>query len=155
MLRLLVILPFALQGTFMLVDEFHFHRRRGLARWERAGHPLDTLTALACLGWLVTRSFSEEALAVYAALSLFSCLFVTKDELVHARACESQEHWLHGLLFVLHPLVFVAAAAIVWWPPLASLALIVRAQLVLMGLFFVYQTLYWNIIYDGKSLSSG
>ncbi len=42
--------PFALQGLAILVDEFYFHRRRGLPIWERWGHPLDTLSLLIC--WL-------------------------------------------------------------------------------------------------------
>jgi len=29
----------------MGVDEFYFHRRRGLPRWERLAHPLDTMTS--------------------------------------------------------------------------------------------------------------
>ncbi len=37
-------IPFALQTCCMAVDEVHFHRQRGLPRWERLGHPLDTLT---------------------------------------------------------------------------------------------------------------
>ena len=44
-----------LQGLAMLVDELLFHRRRGLPRWERIGHPIDTLSVLACYGvslWL-------------------------------------------------------------------------------------------------------
>jgi hypothetical protein len=40
-------IPFALQMCCMAVDEVHFHRQRGLPRWERLGHPLDTLTVCA------------------------------------------------------------------------------------------------------------
>ncbi len=47
----LLLAPLAVQGIAMAVDELHFHRRRGLGRWERLGHPLDTLTVLACIGW--------------------------------------------------------------------------------------------------------
>ena len=49
----LLMLPIALQAMAMVVDEGWFHRRRGLPRWERLGHPLDTLTIAVCLGWLV------------------------------------------------------------------------------------------------------
>ena len=40
---MLLYLPFAVQGLAILVDEFWFHHRRGLPRWERLGHPIDTL----------------------------------------------------------------------------------------------------------------
>ncbi|HWU42647.1 MAG TPA: hypothetical protein VN132_04380, partial [Bdellovibrio sp.] len=41
-----------LQGSIMLIDEFFFHHKRGLPRWERIGHPLDTITVLTCLLFL-------------------------------------------------------------------------------------------------------
>jgi 2-polyprenyl-6-hydroxyphenyl methylase / 3-demethylubiquinone-9 3-methyltransferase len=39
-----LVVPLGLQALAMAVDEAYFHRRRGLPRWERIGHPLDTLT---------------------------------------------------------------------------------------------------------------
>jgi len=82
---LLLLLPALLQMLAMAVDEFVFHRRRGLPRWERLGHPLDTLTAAACYGWLAFAPPSESStLGVYVGLCAFSCLFITKDEFVHA-----------------------------------------------------------------------
>src|SRR5262245_51416141 len=106
---LFLFIPFLLQMGCMTLDEFHFHRRRGLPRWERVGHPLDTLTALTCFGWLLFTTPSAFSISVYAALSVFSCLFVTKDESVHTKHCGSGEHWLHAMLFILHPLVMLCA----------------------------------------------
>src|SRR5215471_94772 len=100
---LILLTPFPLQMICMAVDEIHFHRRRGLPRWERLGHPLDTLTVLACFVWLLT-----------AAPSAFSCLFVTKDEPTHSKYCSSGDHWLHAMLFILHPLVLLSAGLL--WP---------------------------------------
>src|SRR6266511_3179227 len=102
-------IPFTLQTFCMAVDEFYFHRRRGLPRWERLGHPLDTLTALACFVWLLSAAPSALSLSVYVCLSVFSCLFVTKDEPVHSKHCSPNEQWLHALLFSLHPLVLLSA----------------------------------------------
>lgn len=48
---LFLFIPFPLQMICMAVDEAHFHRWRGLPRWERLGHSLDTLTVLACFMW--------------------------------------------------------------------------------------------------------
>src|SRR5690606_12706734 len=71
----------ALQALAMVVDEGWFHRRRGLPRWERIGHPLDTLTIALCLAWLLCVPPSESAaLPGYLVLAIGSTLFVTKDE---------------------------------------------------------------------------
>jgi 2-polyprenyl-6-hydroxyphenyl methylase/3-demethylubiquinone-9 3-methyltransferase len=136
-----LIVPIALQGTVMLVDEAVFHRRRGLPRWERIGHPLDTLTVAACIAWLVATRPGNGALAGYIALAAFSSLFVTKDEPVHARLCSGGEQWLHALLFVLHPVVF-AALGILWWGGEHPTLLVLQLGLTLaLG---AYQTVYWN-----------
>ena len=129
----LYVLPLALQGIAMLVDEAWFHRRRGLPRWERIGHPLDTLTIIACLGWLLAGG----GLAGYVVLAIGSTLFVTKDEPVHARLCSGGEQWLHAVLFALHPVVL---AAFVMLPE----PLLVGELIVTSG-FLVYQAVYWNV----------
>jgi hypothetical protein len=139
----LLVFPAALQGAAMLADELWFHRRRGLPRWERVGHPLDTLTAAACYGWLVLKSPADpDALATYVVLSALSCLFVTKDELVHARCCEARELWLHAVLFVLHPVVFLGFG-LLWLS--GELGWILRAQLLATLAFAVYQVVYWSV----------
>lgn len=138
----LLTLPFAVQGAVMALDEGWFHRRRGLPRWERVGHPLDSLTVAACFGWLVfVRSDAPGALGVCVGLSVVSCLFVTKDELVHKRLCSPIEGWLHALLFVLHPIVLVSAALL--WRSHRLHAVLV-GQLVLIVSFAAYQAIYWG-----------
>lgn len=139
----LVIVPLALQGAAMLIDEGVFHRRRGLPRWERIGHPLDTLTLAVCLAWLVAVPPGRSALAVYIALAAFSSLFVTKDEPVHARLCDGGEQWLHALLFVLHPIV-LAMLGLLWWTGGHPALLAVQLGLTLG--FGIYQTVYWNVV---------
>ncbi len=139
----LVLTVAGLQALVMLFDEGWFHRRRGLPRWERIGHPLDTATVIACYAWLSLVSPSASvALPVYVALASFSCLFVTKDEVVHARLCSRAECWLHALLFVLHPIV-LAAFALAWsrgevW--------MIHAQLALTIALGAYQVGYWNLV---------
>src|ERR1051325_4243964 len=111
-----LLIPFVAQIACMLFDEFYFHWRRSLPRWERLGHPLDTLTVLLCWGVILFLPPTRGAVSLYAALAVFSCLFVTKDEWVHKEYCPAGEHWLHALLFVLHPLLMISAALI--WPAL-------------------------------------
>ncbi|MEI9949336.1 MAG: hypothetical protein WDO74_10225 [Pseudomonadota bacterium] len=139
----LLLVPVVLQMLAMFVDEFVFHRARGLPRWERIGHPLDTLTAALCYGWLVlVPPSAPHALGVYVGLCAFSCLFITKDEFVHARLCEPLETWLHAVLFVLHPLVFLAFG-VVWWS--TESAWLLQTELLLTVGFAVYQLSYWTL----------
>jgi hypothetical protein len=148
--------PLVAQSTAMAFDELYFHRKRGLGLWERIGHPLDTLTVLVCIAWVALAAPSPAHAAVYVGLAVFSCLFVTKDEFVHARRCTPGEHWLHAILFLVHPLS-LASLALLWpslHPPVADLqrlpaitsaARIITAQFVVTASFCVYQTMYWNL----------
>lgn len=153
--------PFALQGLAIFVDEFYFHRARGLPQWEKIGHPLDTLTVGLCFGYLLAMPFSRGASLGFVALSVFSCVFVTKDEWVHKKECSANELWLHSLLFVLHPIVLILAGFI-WYlrsnPSVAALSgwdnslmslawLAVQTQAAIVAVFFVYQLVYWNFIW--------
>src|SRR5579859_2687786 len=113
-MKYLLLLPLVIQGLAILVDEFYFHFSRGLPRWERIGHPLDTFTVLAPVLWLLIAAPTATNLVVYIVAAIFSCLFVTKDEFVHAELCVPAEHWNHAVLFIAHPLVFVALALL--WP---------------------------------------
>jgi hypothetical protein len=160
------LLPFFLQALCIAFDEGYFHYKRGLPKWERIGHPLDTLTVLLCLGWTVFAPFSSLNLKIYIALGAFSCLFVTKDEFVHKEHCPAAESWLHAVLFTLHPLT-LALAGMIWYcinaqhPPLwlipwfkapFSLRLFLQGQLSLMTLFLIYQIVLWNVIWKGKKI---
>lgn len=145
----LLFVPVVLQMLAMAFDEGVFHRRRGLPRWERIGHPLDTATVALAYAWLVlTSPASAYALPVYVALSVFSCIFVTKDELVHAKVCSPAEGWLHAVLFVLHPVVFLAFG-LLWWRGEAPWFL--RGQLVMTLVFALYQILYWSVFWHPRS----
>ncbi len=134
--------PILLQGVAMAFDEFHFHRKRGLGKWERIGHPLDTLTVLAPFFLMLMLPPSATATIAFIALCGFSCFFITKDEFVHARECEPMEHWLHSILFVLHPVVFLTAYLI--WPEVAALGW--RAWLPVLPILslLLHQILHWN-----------
>jgi hypothetical protein len=137
----LLVAPFVAQAGAMLVDERVFHHGRRLPRWERLGHPLDTLTVLACYAWLVASAPSRGCALVYVTLATFSCLFVTKDEPVHASRCAPGEQWTHALLYLLHPVVLIDAGYL-WWS--ARLRAVLLAEVVLTAAFAAYQILYWN-----------
>ena len=133
-------LPLGLQALCMLVDELHFHRARGLPRWERIGHPLDTLSVLTCYGVALSLA-PGSSLGLYVALAFLSCLLVTKDELVHAARCQPLEQWLHSLLFILHPIV-LGVGALLWLRQERTLLWLAAS---LTAAFGSYQALYWNV----------
>jgi hypothetical protein len=137
---LLATVPLGIQALVAVADEFYFHRRRGLPRWERIGHPLDTLTVLGCYAVALAVPFTAASLRIYVALAAFSCLFVTKDEFVHAKRCDPFEHWIHALLFVLHPVV-LTSMGFLWLKEAWTLMLLQGALTLAFGL---YQTVYWN-----------
>lgn len=160
----LSLLPFALQTIAMAFDEGYFHYRRGLPKWERIGHPLDTLSVLVCMGYVLFVPFSAKTLPLYIVLASFSSILVTKDEFVHKKHCPAAENWLHALLFTLHPITLTSAGFI--WPVAQgaavapwiarwlnapeSLALFLRCQFSAMGLFLLYQIVFWNWIWKNK-----
>ncbi len=158
---ILSLVPFVLQVIVILFDEGYFHLRRGLPKWERIGHPLDTLTVILCMGYVLFVPFSFQNLLIYAALATFSTVFVTKDEFVHKEHCPAAEIWLHALLFTLHPITLISAGFI--WPVVQGaevatwitswlsakepLLLFLRMQMALMTLFMLYQIIYWNWVW--------
>jgi len=121
----------------MLLDEFYFHEKRGLLLWEKVGHPLDTLTVLACYSYLF---WGSGEVSVYLTLCGVSCLFITKDEFVHQGQCSGTEHWLHALLFLLHPLSFLAAYLLWQQQDLTFL----KIQSMVIFIFMFYQALRWS-----------
>lgn len=139
----ILLVPAFLQALAMIADEGVFHRRRGLNRWERIGHPFDALCVAGCYAWLLSRSPTDpNALAIYIGLAAVSCVLITKDEFVHARVCKPLEHWLHAVLFVLHPIVFLAFG-VIWWNGGGELW--IALQLGLTVACALHQVVYWSI----------
>lgn len=142
---------FLVHAGAMAVDEAWFHRRRNLPRWERWGHPADTLTVLLCYILVLALPPGRDALAIYASAAALSTVFVTKDEWIHAGACSGGEMWLHAFLFALHP-VLLALAGLWRFLPAAPGAEAAHAffgaflagQAAVTGLFLLWQILYWN-----------
>ncbi len=155
------LIPFALQALAIGIDEVFFHRRRGLPRWERIGHPIDTFTVLLCMGYVLFVPYSKQAILPYALLAILSSLMVTKDEFVHKEHCPASEQWLHAILFILHPITLLSAALI--WPCAQGIETaawlsswiekrhllhsFLIGQVFAMFLFMTYQIVYWNFIW--------
>jgi 2-polyprenyl-6-hydroxyphenyl methylase/3-demethylubiquinone-9 3-methyltransferase len=157
-------LPFGLQGLAMGFDEFGFHHRRTVPHWEWIGHALDTAVFLACLAIPLLLPPTSANVHFFGWLASFSCLLITKDEFIHQRLCSGGEHWVHAVLFILHPIVLIATAFL--WMRLGSSALslaptpgltltgwMLILQVLLVSGFLTFQVLYWSRRYwrDGKA----
>lgn len=163
---ILILIPFALQALCIAFDEIYFHHKRGLPKWERLGHPLDTLSLLTCLAIALYVPFSPFNLNIFIGLSIFSCLLVTKDEFIHKQHASGAENWLHALLFLLHPITLILTGLI--WPisqgqflsmgfteflPMdfdqpSLFSFFLYIQTVVVFIFFLYQVLYWNFLWE-------
>ena len=138
--------PFALMAVLMAVDEGHFHRQRGLGRFEALGHPADALSVALPLALAAFAPLGIPWLVAFVVLALFSCVFVTKDEGVHLAECPPAEQRLHALLFMLHPLVFFTAHRL-WAVRAGGSAVsgwILRMELLAVTLVGIYQLFAWR-----------
>lgn len=136
----IIISIWILHGLIMFVDEFYYHHRRGLGRWESLGHPVDTLFFMACFIYALVVDPSHPW--GFVVLAMLSTLIITKDEFVHAKQCPGGEQWLHALLFIIHPVALFGLYH-VWtqgglW--------LVRIQAAIILLFGLYQVIYWNVL---------
>lgn len=137
-----LVFPLVLQGVLILIDEFMFHRSRGLDTWEVWGHPLDTLSVGLVFAIAAFLEFTPETEKVFFFMAVFSSLFVTKDEFIHAKLCPPAEHWLHAVLFLLHPLSFLAAWAL--WKD-GQWSGVLKIQFLIILSFMFYQLIYWGV----------
>ena len=148
-------LPFGLQGLAMGFDEFGFHHRRDVPLWEWIGHALDTLVFLACLAVPLLLAPTAPNLRIFGGMAIVSCLLITKDEFIHQRLCSGGEHWLHAVLFILHPIVLFGTA-VLWislrphsWArvpasSLPSAGWMLLLQVLLVFGFLLFQVVYWS-----------
>ncbi len=130
----------AAQAGVMLIDEAVHHRRRGLGVWEARGHVLDSLIFAAALAPAALLAPTRGAALLFAALATASSLLATKDEWIHAGECAPAEHWIHALLFVLHPCVLIAVGAL--WSRGEGRFLRTALPALALGYAF-YQWAYW------------
>ncbi len=145
-------LPFLIQAFAIGFDEFYFHLKRGLPRWERIGHPVDTLSTIACFAYVLFTPYSTASLPYFITLCIISSLLITKDEWVHRKHCEGREQWLHALLFINHPLLLIALG-ILWsfFTKHPLFFVFASIQLGLSALFFSYQLIYWNFLWKERA----
>jgi hypothetical protein len=151
-LLILLCISMALQGLIMAVDEFIFHRRRGLPAFERWGHVADTSLFLLALVVPALTTPTSIWLGVYSFLAIASCLFITKDEWIHASTCSGAEQWCHAMLFVLHGPILLLAGLVWFLQPQHPILKMLPPIVLMWGL---YQHLYWNVYHERKHSPSG
>ncbi len=156
-MRTLILLPFIIQAIVIALDEYIYHIKRGLPKWERIGHPIDTLSVIGCFAFILFVPYESSMIKYYVITAIFSCLLITKDEFVHKHHCPAGEQWLHAVLFVNHS-ILLAVMGLMWpkihgqeifdWlPSVEILVPFLWSQGIFASLFFLYQVIYWNFIY--------
>jgi hypothetical protein len=156
-MQALIFIPFIVQAVVIALDEYVYHIKRGLPKWERVGHPIDTLSVVGCFAFILFAPYEASMIKYYVILAVFSCILITKDEFVHKHHCPAAEHWLHSILFVNHS-ILLAAMGLMWpklhgrdifhWLPAPELLRpFLWMQATFATLFFLYQVIYWNFIY--------
>jgi len=146
--HLLLLLLAGAQALLMAVDEGIFHRRRGLDRFERWGHVADTALFALALAIPALWEPSRAALISYSSLGVASCLLITKDEWIHAAACNPIEQWCHAMLFILHGALIIVVGVL--WSLEPSAWELKALPLTVLG-WGLYQYFYWNIYYVRRS----
>ena len=140
---LLIAIAIGLQGFCLIFDEFVFHWRRDLPRWERIGHPIDSLVFLAALAIpALFEAHTDLIKILYAVVAIASCVCVTKDEWVHLKFASAPEQHLHGLMFLLHSAILV----LVWNAWKGGYFQLPAAMLLPIAAFSFYQLIYWNFV---------
>ena len=130
----------AAQAALMVADEWAFHRVRVLGKWESWGHVADSVAFASVLVLPALAAPEGAALGWYVAAGAASTVMVAKDQWIHARECTGSEHWVHALLFSLHPAVLIAVGAL--WARGEGAEARAFLPLVVLG-FSVYQYAYW------------
>lgn len=163
----LLLLPYFVQAFLITFDEWYFHIKRGLPKWERIGHPIDTFSIVLCLLVPLCFSLTKSTLTLYVVLCVVSCLLVTKDEFVHKHHCPAAENWVHALLFLNHPLL-LTATGLIWSlyagspllflqgcvPYSSFLHAFLKVQCCIACLFMLYQIIYWNFVWTRRKQTS-
>ncbi len=139
-------------NILFFVDEIVFHRKRGLPRWERIGHPVDTFLTGIAHGYLVLNPLhAGGSVLTFGMLAIVSSIAISKDEWVHKAECTAEEMWFHSLLFILHPVTLICSA----WLSSQNLYLeIIRGQVFLIAAVLVYQIVYWNFLWKPNLAST-
>lgn len=165
--EVLIVIFIAFHSILMIFDEFFFHRKRILPKWERIGHPIDTVFILLCFLVVICLPMTKLSIILYFSLSVLSCFIIVKDESIHLKYCGKYEQYLHALLFILHPILLIIL--FFSWSSFTKsyfsdmdyfnsplLKNIIYFQFISATLFLSYQILFWNFFFkDIEYVSKG
>ena len=149
----LILLTFVVQVFAISIDEFYFHRIRRLPLWERISHPIDTMLFTTCISISLFLPPHSPIIEWYIIIAILSTLLITKDEFIHPSLCSPAEHWIHSILFILHPIVLIEVFIFWTMPQLFSTHILSILQIGLKLLFFFsllflfFQIVFWGV-YD-------
>ena len=146
----------SLQVILFHVDEYYFHRKRGLSKYEIASAITDGAFYVLPLIIATFAKFDSIWKTIFIVLAGISCLSIAKNELFYP-ALQVKERIIHSLLYVLHP-ILLYSFYISWkgnffdaYPNFWIL------QLLYVAIGFktvIYQIIYWNYIHENPKPSA-
>lgn len=145
-----------LHGILFRVDEYMFHRKRGLQKRELTNSLIDGLIFLITLAVAMFSKHSYWSDKIYIALSIVSCLSIVKNEFFYENL-KKGERFVHALLYVFHTTILYAFYISWRINYFDSHYYIWLTQLLYMILGFqtlAYSLIYWNYIYDPRKYES-
>ncbi|OIQ18990.1 MAG: hypothetical protein BM556_06815 [Bacteriovorax sp. MedPE-SWde] len=139
-----------LHGTLFTVDEYLFHKKRGLSKNEIYNSLIDGALFLIPLVICIFFSFKPLMKNIFLGCAFLSCISIAKNELFYKDICV-RERLIHSLLYVLHPAILYSFY-ISWagnyfdaYPNFWMLQLIY----IFFGLkTLAYRIIYWNYIHE-------
>ncbi|MCO4794186.1 MAG: hypothetical protein KC493_10755 [Bacteriovoracaceae bacterium] len=142
-----------IHGLLFRIDEFKFHKKRGLKKVELINALFDGALFIGALIIPLFTTYSYWWEKLYIAMCICSCLSIIKNEFFY-KGLEIGERVTHALLYVLHPVILFAYYDgwkvnyfdnhyYVWMIQLLYVFLGVQA--------ITYQIIYWNYIHDDNS----
>ncbi|MCB0413398.1 MAG: hypothetical protein KDD50_03635, partial [Bdellovibrionales bacterium] len=94
-----------LQLILFHLDEYYFHRKRGLSRPEIVSALMDGFFYLLPLAIAIFCSFTIFWQWIYIFLAILSCLSVVKNEWFYPVVMDRNEKLVHAGLYLLHPIL--------------------------------------------------
>lgn len=141
----------AIHSLIYQLDEYIFHKKRGLSKAEIIGSIVDGFIYLVPLVLATMIPYKEPWTSVFLFFAVLSCLSIVKNEWFYPEVLEKKERMLHSALYVLHP-VLLYTFYLSWEDNYFSqYPNFWMFQLIYLAVGFksvTYQIIYWNYIHE-------
>lgn len=139
-----------IQVILFNVDEYYFHRKRGLVKQEVISAIVDGALYLIPLLIAIFLPFNSLWQKLYIGFAMISCLSIAKNECFYP-SLTAPERVVHALLYILHP-VMLYTFYISWeqnyFTTMINFWMIQIIYMALGAKTLTYQIIYWNYVHQ-------